>query len=74
MVDANHKLSRPHDSYIRISVMSTSGFGCSSGGEFYVCGDTTRFLGCCTSDACSSERSCPQDSLRTSIIYTHNIR
>lgn len=40
---------------------------CPSGGTFYVCqGNTTQFLGCCTTDPCASGQGvCPQSSLRT---------
>ena len=42
------------------------GLGCPSGGEFYVCSDSSsRFVGCCTSDACkTSNGECPSHDLR----------
>ncbi|KAF7551368.1 hypothetical protein G7Z17_g5072 [Cylindrodendrum hubeiense] len=44
------------------------GLSCPSGGDFYICeGNTTEFVGCCTSDPCSDGvGSCPEDDLRTS--------
>lgn len=47
-------------------MMLSLGLTCPSGGDFYVCGNTTRFLGCCTSDSCTEDAICPQADLRYS--------
>lgn len=48
------------------------GLTCPSGGDFYVCqGNSTQFLGCCTSDPCrDGEGACPQADLRSSSFNT----
>lgn len=45
------------------------GLSCPSGGSFYICeNSSTKFIGCCTVDACSASNdgSCPPKSLRVS--------
>lgn len=40
---------------------------CPSEGDFYICqGNSTQFIGCCTSDPCAVDGSCPQEHLRSS--------
>lgn len=48
--------------------VSKLGLNCPAGGDFYICqGNSTQFLGCCTSDPCSDGKGeCPQDDLRYS--------
>lgn len=47
---------------------SQLGLTCPSGGDFYICqGNSTQFLGCCTSDPCQDGKGdCPQSDLRAS--------
>lgn len=40
---------------------------CLSEGDFYICqGNSTQFIGCCTSNPCAVDGSCPQEHLRSS--------
>ena len=44
---------------------------CSSGSEWYVCKHTTPpFFGCCKTNACSNNTSCPSGDLTTAILST----
>lgn len=44
------------------------GLNCPAGGSFYICqGNSTQFLGCCTSNPCEEGKGeCPQSDLRSS--------
>lgn len=47
------------------SPINTFSLACPSGGDFYICqGNSTEFIGCCTSDPCADgSGSCPQADL-----------